>query len=66
MRLKRVGLSLALATAVALIQAARAAAYSTGVVVPGCGCHSGRQIPEVKIITPNDLPALAKRSRSPW
>jgi len=40
------------------MHAPHAAAYSTGVVVPGCGCHNGGQVPEVKIITPNNLPAL--------
>jgi MYXO-CTERM domain-containing protein len=58
MRSKRVCLSLA--TAAALMHAPPAAAYSTGVVVPGCGCHNGGQIPAVKIITPNNLPALSE------
>jgi MYXO-CTERM domain-containing protein len=58
MRLKRVCHSLAVAIAAALLHAPHAAAYSAGVVVPGCGCHNGGQIPAVKIITPNNLPAL--------
>lgn len=37
--------------------AERAQAYSTGVVVPGCGCHNGGTVPEVKLLTPNDLPS---------
>lgn len=40
-----------------LASAARpASAYSTGVVVPGCGCHNGGSVPEVKLLTPNNLP----------
>jgi hypothetical protein len=60
MRWARVLGSFVLAMYTILLFAPSARAYSTGVVVPGCGCHSGGMVPKVTLLTPKDLPDLGE------